>query len=527
MRKRVFLTLLFYFFLFNLALGVATYYHIRQTKKTLTKEIYSTRLREFQTYLKGESLILRAVADFLANDPCVIDAYLKNNREELIKCTKPLYESFYKRGIIKELHFFKPPAVSFVNFANLKVFNVNLSKVRADILWVSNSLIPSVHFYVCRFYPGLRITQPIFYKGKLLGSLSFGMDIEKFANFFKNVVTKDVVVYLNDKLLKEFLRPDRYRIYSRYPLYKGFRVLGKVYPISLKNGVEVKGNLIFTKIRLEDFFKNTFAFLVAVDDITPNMKIEYKTALVFASIFELLFFLIFAIFWRIFGEIYKKFEEFDEIIDLIKSKKFDKLPERVEVKDELDLFKYKLVKLGEELKTYINILTSEAEYYRNRAYIDVLTGVFNRNFLEERGKELFTKFKLQRIPVGVIMLDIDNFKRINDTYGHDVGDLVLKKLAEIIKRNLRRNDYVIRYGGEEFLILLPGTSIEETYLVAEKIRKAVESATVKVGDKEIKFTISLGVSEIYPHDRDLFEAIKRADQKLYVAKRKGKNRVEL
>ena len=259
--------------------------------------------------------------------------------------------------------------------------------------------------------------------------------------------------------------------------------------------------MVLTKIKLEDFFRNTFAYLVAVDDISSNLALEYKNSFVLASLFELLFFAVFYVFWRVFHSIYRKCQEFNRIVELIKEKKFDKLPEKVEISDECDLFKYRLIKLGEELKTYINILASEAEYYKNKAYIDVLTGVFNRNFLEERAKELFTKFKIQKVPVGVIMLDIDNFKRINDTYGHDVGDLVLKKLAEIIKKNIRKNDYVIRYGGEEFLILLPRTHLEETYKVAEKIRRAVENATVRVGDKEIKFTVSLGVSEIYPHDR--------------------------
>jgi len=125
------------------------------------------------------------------------------------------------------------------------------------------------------------------------------------------------------------------------------------------------------------------------------------------------------------------------------------------------------------------------------------------------------------------MLDIDNFKRINDTYGHDVGDLVLKSLAETIKGILRKNDYIIRYGGEEFLILLPNATIDRAIKVAEKIRREIENKKIKIGDKEIKFTVSLGVSEIYTSDRSLQNAIKRADEKLYKAKKKGKNRVEV
>ena len=529
MRKRVLFNLLALFIFSNIALIFAIYNHLSQIKEKITKEIYETRLREFETYLKGEKLILSGIADYIANAPCVIDAYLHNDRNELIRCMKPLYKSLYEKHLIEELHFFKPLAVSFVNFANLKTYNVNFSKIRADILWVSNSLISSIHFYVCRFYPGLRVTRPIFYKDKLLGSLSFGVHIKHFADFFKNVVTKDVVIYLNDRSLRNFLRKDRYKEFEKYPLYKGFRVIGKVYPIKLEEGVEERNNLVFTKIRLEDFFKGTFAFLVAVDDISWELRVEYRNTLLMFFIFEIIFGVIFAVFYIIFRNIYNRFKEFENITDLIRDKKFEKLPklEETKVTDRLDLFKFKLVKLGEELKIYINLLTKEAEYYKNRAYIDALTGVFNRNFLEEKGDEIFTKFKLQKIPVGVIMLDIDNFKRINDTYGHDVGDLVLKSLAETIKGILRKNDYIIRYGGEEFLILLPNATIDQAIKVAEKIRKEIENKKIKIGDKEIKFTVSLGVSEIYTSDRSLQNAIKRADEKLYKAKKKGKNRVEV
>ena len=125
------------------------------------------------------------------------------------------------------------------------------------------------------------------------------------------------------------------------------------------------------------------------------------------------------------------------------------------------------------------------------------------------------------------MLDIDDFKKVNDTYGHDVGDMVLIKLAETIKNDIRKEDLFIRYGGEEFLIILPNSNIENTYIVAEKIKKHIEDITLEIGHKHLKFTISLGISEIREGDSSIFDAIKRADINLYEAKRNGKNRVEI
>ena len=92
MRKKVFLTLLFYFFLFNLAFGFAIFIHIKYSKDNLVNEIYSTRVREFKTYYKGEKIVLNALAEYISHAPCVIEAYLKNDRGKLIKCMYPLYD---------------------------------------------------------------------------------------------------------------------------------------------------------------------------------------------------------------------------------------------------------------------------------------------------------------------------------------------------------------------------------------------------------------------------------------------------
>ena len=126
------------------------------------------------------------------------------------------------------------------------------------------------------------------------------------------------------------------------------------------------------------------------------------------------------------------------------------------------------------------------------------------------------------------MLDIDNFKRINDKYGHLVGDKVLKHLVKNIKDETREMDNIIRYGGEEFIILLSGTSLEEGGVVAEKIRESIENSPVYLeNNKKMKYTISIGVTqfEINLH-KDMKNLINDVDQKMYLAKELGKNRVQ-
>jgi diguanylate cyclase (GGDEF)-like protein len=167
----------------------------------------------------------------------------------------------------------------------------------------------------------------------------------------------------------------------------------------------------------------------------------------------------------------------------------------------------------------------EKERFYNYAVRDNLTGVYNRFYLNFQFKEFMANVLRYHIPLSVITLDIDHFKGINDTYGHLAGDRVLKRLAEILIGNLRRGDIVIRYGGEEFLILLPYTYLEEACEVAERIRKTVAESDFPINGTSLKVTISLGVAFLEPGIRSLEDLIRIADERLYMAKNSGRNRV--
>jgi diguanylate cyclase (GGDEF)-like protein len=125
--------------------------------------------------------------------------------------------------------------------------------------------------------------------------------------------------------------------------------------------------------------------------------------------------------------------------------------------------------------------------------------------------------------LSMIMFDIDHFKKVNDTYGHTVGDYVLQTLTEIVKESLRETDYLVRWGGEEFIIIAPETDIEKAEVLAERIRKGTEKY---IFDQAGAITISLGVAQLKKDDtEDTF--IKRVDDAMYLAKQNGRNRVEV
>lgn len=161
---------------------------------------------------------------------------------------------------------------------------------------------------------------------------------------------------------------------------------------------------------------------------------------------------------------------------------------------------------------------------KESALKDALTGLYNRRFLQEYTETLIAGVLRRKKNIGLIMCDLDYFKQVNDIYGHNIGDEILKKTADVIRQCVRSSDLVIRFGGEEFLLITLDIEENETMEIAEKIRKAMEETKFKVFDGVIKKTISLGISE-FPKDTDAFwQAIKYADVALYKAKETGRNK---
>ncbi|MFJ7405556.1 MULTISPECIES: diguanylate cyclase [unclassified Lysinibacillus] len=154
-----------------------------------------------------------------------------------------------------------------------------------------------------------------------------------------------------------------------------------------------------------------------------------------------------------------------------------------------------------------------------------LTKLYNRRYLIEQGEHVFQDCKNNALHCSCIAIDIDFFKKVNDTYGHLTGDEVLKHVAKIIKESVRRKDITTRYGGEEFVILSPATTLESAVKIAERIRKNVEEYPFTIGEQFIPMTVSIGIAE-FANDKDIstfYDLIDKADQALYVAKESGRN----
>ena len=181
-----------------------------------------------------------------------------------------------------------------------------------------------------------------------------------------------------------------------------------------------------------------------------------------------------------------------------------------------------------EVSTRVNANLEILELFekvKDMANKDFLTGAFNRRHFFDSGMAIFNKSKRARSNVCVAMVDIDKFKNINDTYGHDVGDIAIQETCRILQTNLRNSDLMARFGGEEFCVLLENISEQNAVELFEKIRKAFEDNIIKVGDIEIRFTVSIGIC--YGLEKTLEDMITISDDGLYFCKENGRNQIAL
>jgi len=178
-------------------------------------------------------------------------------------------------------------------------------------------------------------------------------------------------------------------------------------------------------------------------------------------------------------------------------------------------------------KTYSDRLREIHRQSLELAATDALTGLHNRRYLGAHMARQIMRAKETRKPVSILLVDVDHFKRINDTYGHQAGDLVLKALADSFKFNIRGVDLACRYGGEEFVIVMPETELAVAQKVAERLREAIAERTFPIGEgrTEIPVTASIGIATLDPATDTTTSLFERADKALYEAKAKGRNKV--
>lgn len=191
---------------------------------------------------------------------------------------------------------------------------------------------------------------------------------------------------------------------------------------------------------------------------------------------------------------------------------------------------YKLVELNNKLELKVRARTKELEELNTHLEVlsltDQLTGLKNRRFALTELSNFWTDSVKNNTSISCMMIDADNFKEINDKFGHDAGDIVIRELAHILRDSITPPDIVCRLGGDEFILICPGKDLKNGIKLAQKIKRVVNSITIKAGDGQWKGSVSIGLSSKTSKTKDFNELIKHADNNVYEAKRAGKNCVK-
>ena len=200
----------------------------------------------------------------------------------------------------------------------------------------------------------------------------------------------------------------------------------------------------------------------------------------------------------------------------------------ISTKDNIEQLKKHNIELESKVKERTKELEKTQDELLNQVNHDSLTKLYNRRYFNDIIKNLINISKRDKKQLVLAMIDIDDFKLVNDTYGHAVGDVAIQTIAEVFNNTIRTSDISIRFGGEEFVIIFPDTKINNIKIICEKLRSKIESSVIKVDEKRsFSLTVSIGLSQIELDDTNADNALYKADKALYKSKKQGKNQVNI
>lgn len=356
-------------------------------------------------------------------------------------------------------------------------------------------------------------------------------EVEKILNLKNNPIYK----YSNDeKIDKTIYKKDYINIFE----YKNDEMVSILKDVLNKeftsNSFSLNDNryLLFSqKINRMNWYVVSIINQEKVTSDVRKLETHYQFIGYLIIAFIVLFYLIFFIY------LYKKAREFVDtlnkpllkIIEMTKNLGMKKDIQKLEDCgiEEIDILNDNFNTLARELDERTKkLIESETkrEHHEKMANTDALTKVYNRRFLEDFSNKYMKIVKRENTTLSLLLIDIDRFKNINDTYGHDIGDIIIKNLVDRIKKVIRENDIIVRLGGDEFVVLLPNTNMQNARKVAKKLVVLINTIN-QLEKEELTFTTSIGISEYKKDDNNIDDLIKRADKALYEAKRLGRNRI--
>jgi diguanylate cyclase (GGDEF)-like protein len=462
---------------------------------------------EYSTIISGYRMLSRTYFDEIVNDDEILELiYNANNsgeeerdalREELISIVEEPYGRMTDNDF-RQLQFVLSDSTSFLRMHKKESYGDNLESVRETVRIANTEQRYVEGFEEGRVFNGYRFEYPLFYQGEHIGCVEISISYltviklmdEAFETPSQFILKKDVV---ESKVWEEFI-DENYstsRISDEYYYDKACAE----YIENTNRYYDIFEIINKDKSKLDEigeYLKSQEDFVVSI-----NSDMKYYTV-VFKKIDNVV------------NEHAGYLEFYDEDYET------PRLFNNMITKNVLLAALWLVVILTIYGFNNLNNKIHRISYY------DKLTGVYNRNLLYDFIEKEINNCNRYGKEFSLIMFDIDNFKHINDKHGHLNGDLVIKAIAEVVNKNIRSTDLLIRFGGDEFVALLPNTNISEGYIVSEKLRKKVRENT-RVGNINESITISLGLAE-YKLGESSNDILDRADEYLYKAKETGRNK---
>ena len=454
-------------------------------------EIATKTYQRFADYIYDTRINKNEIAELLYNS--FYHSETKDrNRIELKSKIDSLYTDIQKYEF-RQLHFHLPDTESFLRMHRPSKYGDKLAQYRATVRETSSKKTASAGFEEGRIVNGYRYVYPLFYTGKYAGSVEISISFKAVIKSLEELFDKKYIFILKKEIVDEKVFLSEKSNYRPFCVNRNY-----LLDIEVNRKESNAGNL-------DDYLDNTAKIKLdrkldqGNDFIQPAAGEKFKSLFVISKILN-------------FSKTHVGF-----LISI------EDPGEYIHIKNTTLL----LIVIISIIIVLIYILIQYHIWVRIKfekmAMHDKLTTLYNREMFLELFRQTLTRMKRFGTCSVIIMADIDRFKKINDKYGHNAGDSVLKTIAEIIKTSIRESDISCRWGGEEFIILLPRTDLVNGIKAAEKIRSNIEQH--KFGNID-KVTCSFGVAEFTEENSDITAIVESADKMLYKSKKNGRNRVE-
>ena len=468
------------------------YVHHKFVLEVLVKEEEDLASKVYMNTFKHITSHYELIANSILMNKQVIDAFENGDREALQNITKLIYDKLKTENKYLEImHFHTKDTKSFLRVHKPSKYGDDLSDIRHMINYVNDTKIKQIGLEVGRYGIHYRIALPVFnLENKYLGAFELGIDIKYILNMFDIDYDLKSILLINKELLTVLDKKDI--------IYKEF---SKNYYILQQKSINNKiCENVTTDILLEDYI---LTYTDKKDRLIINVK-DLKSVMG-KDIGKML--------------LVKDMSFYTDKIALIRNITVGSAILLMLIS--LYLLKRIFSYYAKALHAYQSKLEIKNRTLSKLSHTDHLTKISNRKHIEKVLKKELKRANRYNLPLSVLILDIDNFKNVNDTYGHNIGDKVLRTIAKSVSDSIRESDYFGRWGGEEFIIVSTETSLENALILADKIRNTIEKLDFKEFDG---VTCSIGVSQ-YDYSQSYENIIYCSDMALYKAKNSGKNKV--